>query len=124
MVKKVRKRENRKLAIVQSEKIKKRLRDKRDAYDLAPPKPGTSFKHIKNKQKRSQMVQLMKQEKRKQKSKVRRAKKEREARGEKVDRPEPRTIEKMREFGIPLDERRINTIPIKRNTLGQYRDPL
>eukprot|EP00435_Cladocopium_sp_Y103_P070937 s121_g36.t1 len=73
MVKKIRKRENRKLAIVQAEKIKKRLRENRDAFGLNTPQAGTSFKHIKNKHKRSQMVQLMKQEKKKQKAKVRRS---------------------------------------------------
>lgn len=97
MVKKIRKRENRKLAIVQAEKIKKRLRENRDAFGLTTPQAGTSFKHIKNKHKRSQMVQLMKQEKKKQKAKVRRSRREAEARGEKVERQEPCSIDKMRE---------------------------
>ncbi|CAK9032073.1 unnamed protein product [Durusdinium trenchii] len=97
MVKKFRKRENRKLAIVQQEKIRRRIRENRDAHNLQAPEAGTSFKHIKNKQKRSQMVQLMKQEKKKQKSKVRRARREAEARGEEVVRQEPRSIDKMRE---------------------------
>eukprot|EP00439_Symbiodinium_sp_Y106_P081096 s177_g20.t1 len=108
MVKKLRKRENRKLAIVQQEKIKKRLRDKREEHGLSAPSAGQSFAHIKNKQKRSQMVSLMRQDcrgvtrllpqdKKKQKAKVRRARKEAEARGEEVQRQEPRSIDKMRE---------------------------
>lgn len=97
MVKKARKRENKKLAIVQAEKIRRRLRENREANGLKPPEPGASFTHIKNKHKRSQMVQLMKQEKKKQKSKRRRDKKEAEARGEEVVREVPRTIESMRE---------------------------
>eukprot|EP00931_Biecheleriopsis_adriatica_P087685 TRINITY_DN62116_c0_g1_i1.p1 TRINITY_DN62116_c0_g1~~TRINITY_DN62116_c0_g1_i1.p1 ORF type:complete len:357 (+),score=86.49 TRINITY_DN62116_c0_g1_i1:62-1072(+) len=97
MVKKFRKRENKQLTIAQNEKIRKRLRENREAHGLKPPKAGTSFKHIKNKHKRSQMVQLMKQDKKKHKAKVRRSKKEAEARGEKVERPEPKSIDKMRE---------------------------
>merc|ERR1719254_296969 len=97
MVKKARKRENKKLAIVQAAKITKRLRENRDAHDLPTPTPGMSFSHIKNKHKRSQMVSLMKQEKKKQKSKARRARREAEARGEEVERKEPRSIDKMRE---------------------------
>lgn len=107
MVKKSRKRENKKLAIVQSEKIRKRLRENREVHNLKPPEPGQSFSHIKNKHKRSRMVQLMKQEGRRQKSKRRRDKKEAEARGEVVERPEPRTIESMREPDetiVPADD--------------------
>ncbi|OLQ13387.1 Ribosome production factor 1 [Symbiodinium microadriaticum] len=94
------------LAIVQQEKIKKRLRDKREEHGLSAPSAGQSFAHIKNKQKRSQMVSLMRQDKKKQKAKVRRARKEAEARGEEatdghsqVQRQEPRSIDKMRECG-------------------------
>lgn len=97
MVKKARKRENKKLAMVQAAKITKRIRDNRDIHDLAAPAAGTSFSHIKNKHKRSQMVSLMKREKKKVKAKVRRGKKEAEARGEEVVRQEPRSIDKMRE---------------------------
>merc|ERR1719356_1632190 len=49
----------------------------------------------------------MKREQKKQKSKTRRAKKEAEARGETVERKEPRTIEKMREADetiVPPDD--------------------
>lgn len=97
MVKKSRKRENKKLAITQAVKITKKLQTNRANHDIPTPTPGTSFSHIKNKHKRSQMVQLMKAEKKKQKSKARRSKQEAEARGEEVVRQEPRTIEKMRE---------------------------
>lgn len=97
MVKKQRKRENMKLAIAQQAKITKRLRENREAHDLPAPAPGTSFAHIKNKHKRSQMVNLMKKEKKRVKAKVRRDRREAEARGEEVERKEPRTIEKMRE---------------------------
>jgi len=92
-----RSRENKKLAISQAVKISKRLQTNRDLHDLKAPLPGTSFSHIKNKMKRSQMVQLMKKEQKKQKSKARRAKQEAEARGEEVIRQEPRTVDKMRE---------------------------
>lgn len=111
MVKKARKRENKKLAIVQQEKIRKRLRDNREAHDIKPPTPGQGFAHIKNKHKRSQMVALMKQEKKKQKSKARRSKKEAEARGEEVVREEPRTTEKMREEDetiVPPDDSEVD----------------
>ncbi|CAE8639363.1 unnamed protein product [Polarella glacialis] len=97
MVKKFRKKENKNLAVKQCEKIKKRFKESREAHDLKPPKPGTSFSHIKNKQKRSQMVALMKQEKKKCKAKVRRGRKEAEARGEEVVRQDPKTVDKMRE---------------------------
>jgi len=97
MVKKFRKKENKDLTIAQNEKIRKRLRENQETHDLKPPKAGTSFAHIKNKHKRSQMVTLMKQEKKKQQAKVRRGRKEAEARGEKVERQEPRTIDKMRD---------------------------
>eukprot|EP00933_Yihiella_yeosuensis_P052264 TRINITY_DN5028_c1_g2_i1.p1 TRINITY_DN5028_c1_g2~~TRINITY_DN5028_c1_g2_i1.p1 ORF type:complete len:365 (-),score=84.57 TRINITY_DN5028_c1_g2_i1:295-1311(-) len=97
MVKKQRKRENKNLGIAQAEKLRKKFRESREANGLAPPKPGTNFSHIKNAAKRSQMVTLMKQEKKKAKSKVRRAKKEAEARGEKIERQEPKSIDKMRE---------------------------
>lgn len=97
MVKKSRKRENKKLAIAQAAKITKKIREKREVHGIPTPDPGQNFSHIKNKQKRSQMVTLMKREKKKQKSKIRRAKQEAEARGEKVDRPPMRTIESMRE---------------------------
>lgn len=97
MVKKGRKRENKKLAIAQQAKITKKFQENRINHNLPTPIAGTSFSHIKNKHKRSQMVNLMKREQKKQKSKIRRGKKEAEARGEVVDRPEPRTIDKMRE---------------------------
>lgn len=107
MVKKWRKKENKKLAIAQATKIAKRTASNRALNGLKAPAPGTSFAHIKNKQKRGQMVQLMKGEQRKQKAKARRAKKEAEARGEAVERQEPRTIEKMREADetiVPPDD--------------------
>lgn len=98
MVKKWKKAENRKLAIAQAAKITKRIRDKRDAHDVPMPSAGQSFAHIKNKHKRSQMVNLMKREQKRVKSKIRRDKQAAEARGEKVERGhEQRTIEKMRE---------------------------
>eukprot|EP00927_Polykrikos_kofoidii_P085589 TRINITY_DN9349_c0_g1_i1.p1 TRINITY_DN9349_c0_g1~~TRINITY_DN9349_c0_g1_i1.p1 ORF type:complete len:337 (-),score=69.02 TRINITY_DN9349_c0_g1_i1:189-1199(-) len=97
MVKKFRKRENKKLTLAQVSKNAKKSKDKRALHGIKPPTPGTSFAHIKNKQKRSQMVSLMKKEGKKQKSKARRSKKEAEARGEHVEREDPRTIEKMRE---------------------------
>lgn len=97
MVKKGRKKENMNLAIAQQKKITKRFTEKRLIHNIAAPTIGASFSHIKNKHKRSQMVALMKKERKKQKSGTRRAKREAEARGEEVDRPEPRTIEKMRE---------------------------
>lgn len=86
-----------KLSVAQSMKIQKRFKEKREIHGIKAPAPGTSFSHIKNKHKRSQMVQVMKKEQKKNKSKTRRAKREAEARGEVVDRPEPRTIEKLRE---------------------------
>lgn len=97
MVKKFRKKENKDLTIAQNEKIRKRLRENQETHGLTAPKAGTSFAHIKNKHKRSQMVTLMKQEKKKQQAKVRRGRKEAEARGETVTRQEPRTIDKMRD---------------------------
>lgn len=97
MVKKSRKREGRKLAIVQASKINKKMRENREVHNIPAPTPGSSFSHIKNKHKRSQMVALMKTEQKKQKSKARRSRREAEARGEEVIKQEPRTIEKMRE---------------------------
>jgi ribosome production factor 1 len=97
MVKKLRKSANRKLAIAQQVKIQRRLKENREANDLPNLTPGRSFAHIKNKHKRSQIVQLMRQEKNKVKSSIRRGRREAEARGEKVERQDPRTIEKMRE---------------------------
>jgi ribosome production factor 1 len=97
MVKKSRKAENRKLTNVQAAKITKRIRENRELHNIPAPSAGTSFSHIKNKHKRSQMVSLMKREQKKQKSKVRRARREAEARGEEVERKEPRSIDKMRE---------------------------
>mmetsp|Transcript_36598 Transcript_36598/g.80157 ORF Transcript_36598/g.80157 Transcript_36598/m.80157 type:complete len:337 (+) Transcript_36598:125-1135(+) len=97
MVKKVRKSDNKKLAIAQAAKQAKKTREKREMYNIKPPAPGTDFSHIKNKQKRSQMVALMKTEKKKQQALKRRARKEAEARGETVERQVPRTIEAMRE---------------------------
>jgi ribosome production factor 1 len=97
MVKKFRKRENKKLAIAQAAKITKRIVENRQLHNIPTPTAGMSFSHIKNKHKRSQMVSLMKREQKKQKSKVRRARRDAEARGEEVERKEPRTIEKMRE---------------------------
>jgi ribosome production factor 1 len=97
MVKKSRKRENKKLAIAQASKITKKIRENRVNHSIPAPKPGMSFNHIKNKHKRSQMVSLMKREQKKQKSKARRSKKEAEARGEEVERQEPRSVDKMRE---------------------------
>lgn len=69
MVKKFRKHENRKLAIAQQVKITKRFREKRDLHDIRAPVAGESFAHIKNKHKRSQMVNLMKREKKRVKAK-------------------------------------------------------
>jgi len=97
MVKKARKAENRKLTIQQAAKRAKKTREAREVHGIKAPTPGQSFSHIKNKQKRSQMVSLMKQERKKQKSSARRARKEAEARGEEVTRQTPRTIEAMRE---------------------------
>jgi len=97
MVKKARKRENKKLAMEQLSKQKKKASEKRAVHGIKAPTPGQSFAHIKNAAKRAQMVTMMKQEKKKMKAKARRDKKEAEARGEEVIRPEPRTIEKMRE---------------------------
>jgi len=97
MVKKARKAENRKLTIAQNVKNRRKFEEKRMTHNIKPPTPGQSFSHIKNKQKRSQMVALMKHEGSKLKSKNRRGRKEAEARGEEVERKEPRTIEKMRE---------------------------
>lgn len=97
MVKKFRKRENKKLTLAQVSKNAKKTKERRSLHGLKAPAPGTSFAHIKNKHKRSQMVHLMKKEQKKQKTKARRGKKEAEARGEQVERQEPRTIEKMRE---------------------------
>lgn len=107
MVKKCRKMDNKKLAIAQSVKIRKKIQENRTVHDVPIPTGGQSFSHIKNKHKRSQMVQIMKLEQKKQKSKTRRAKREAEARGETVDRPVPRTIEKMRETDetiVPADD--------------------
>eukprot|EP00928_Gymnodinium_smaydae_P061734 TRINITY_DN45756_c0_g1_i1.p1 TRINITY_DN45756_c0_g1~~TRINITY_DN45756_c0_g1_i1.p1 ORF type:complete len:357 (+),score=80.11 TRINITY_DN45756_c0_g1_i1:61-1071(+) len=97
MVKKFRKAENRKLTIAQVSKNQKKSKEKRALHGLKAPKAGSSLSHIKNKQKRSQMVHLMKKEAKKQKAKARRGRKEAEARGEDVERQEPRSIDKMRE---------------------------
>jgi len=107
MVKKYRKRENLNLVRKQAAKITKRIVENRAAHDLKAPTAGTSFSHIKNKHKRSQMVSLMKREKKRVKAKTRRAKQEAEKRGEHVDRGEQRTIEKMREADetiVPEDD--------------------
>jgi len=107
MVKKFRKKENQKLAVAQAQKITKRIREKRDLHDIRMPTAGQSFAHIKNKHKRSQMVNLMKREQKRVKAKTRRAKQEAEKRGEKVERGETRTIEKMREADetiVPEDD--------------------
>lgn len=107
MVKKYRKRENKKLALVQASKITKRIITKRDANNIPKPTAGQSFSHIKNKHKRSQMVSLMKREQKKDKSKKRRARQEAEARGEEVEKQEPRSIDKMREEDetiVPADD--------------------
>lgn len=107
MVKKFRKAENRKLTITQHTKRQKKLKEKRSLFGLKAPAPGTSFSHIKNKQKRSQMVHLMKREQKKQKTKARRSNQEAEARGEEVVRQQPRTIEGMREADetiVPPDD--------------------
>jgi len=107
MVKKFRKRENKKLAIAQAVKITKRIREKRETHNIPMPMSTQSFSHIKNKHKRSQMVSLQKREKKKDKSSRRRGKKEAEARGEEVVRGVPRTIESMREEDetiVPADD--------------------
>jgi len=62
MVKKARKRENKKLAVQQAIKIQKRVQKNRDVHNIPKPTAGQSFSHIKNKHKRSQMVSLMKTE--------------------------------------------------------------
>eukprot|EP00429_Kryptoperidinium_foliaceum_P075445 CAMPEP_0176224900 /NCGR_PEP_ID=MMETSP0121_2-20121125/21490_1 /TAXON_ID=160619 /ORGANISM="Kryptoperidinium foliaceum, Strain CCMP 1326" /LENGTH=407 /DNA_ID=CAMNT_0017564163 /DNA_START=90 /DNA_END=1314 /DNA_ORIENTATION=+ len=97
MVSKLRKKENKKLAHEQMTKRNKKVSAKRELHGLKAPAPGTDFSHIKNAAKRREMVDLMRQEKKKNRAKARRDKKEAEARGEEVIRPEPRTIEKMRE---------------------------
>mmetsp|Transcript_6975 Transcript_6975/g.11234 ORF Transcript_6975/g.11234 Transcript_6975/m.11234 type:complete len:337 (-) Transcript_6975:91-1101(-) len=107
MVKKFRKRENRKLAVAQAAKITKRMRDKRETNNIPIPSAGQSFSHIKNKHKRSMMVSLMKREQKKQKSARRRANQEAEARGEEVVRPVARTVDTMREADetiVPPDD--------------------
>lgn len=107
MVKKARKAENRKLTIAQAVKQRKKTEEKRMLHNIKPPEPGTSFAHIKNKHKRSQMVRLMKDETSKRKAKARRDRKEAEARGEEVTRQDPSTIEKMREHDetiVPADD--------------------
>lgn len=96
MVKKIRKAENKKLAHVQAAKISKRMRENAAIHGLKAPPAGTNFNHIKNKHKRSQLVSIMKREKKRVLTKQRRGRKEAEARGEDVVRQEPRTIEKMR----------------------------
>lgn len=97
MVKKSRKKENRTLAIAQQNKIVKRMNENRDKHNIPAPTPGTNFNHIKNKHKRSQMVHLMKREQKKQKSKIRRLKREAISRGEEIDKGVPKTQENMRE---------------------------
>lgn len=107
MVKKARKKENQKLALAQAQKNHAKFIKKRDLHDIPAPKVGASFAHIKNKQKRSQMVWLQKTEKKKIKSKTRRAKREAEARGEEVIREVPRTVDSMREADetiVPPDD--------------------
>mmetsp|Transcript_8384 Transcript_8384/g.19738 ORF Transcript_8384/g.19738 Transcript_8384/m.19738 type:complete len:337 (+) Transcript_8384:107-1117(+) len=110
MVQKARKRANKRLAFIQASKRMKRTMEKRIALNLPAPAPGTNFSHITNKQKRSEMVALMKMEKKKQRAKTRRAKKEAEARGEEVVKGVPRTIENMREADetvVPADDSEI-----------------
>mmetsp|Transcript_38926 Transcript_38926/g.77267 ORF Transcript_38926/g.77267 Transcript_38926/m.77267 type:complete len:337 (+) Transcript_38926:82-1092(+) len=97
MVKKERKRQNKKLAIAQQVKINKKSSEKRVALGIKAPKPGTSLSHIKNKQKRSRLVHLMRTEKKKVKSKFRRDRREAEARGEEVERGIPVTTDMKRE---------------------------
>jgi len=97
MVKKWRKREQRKLAHTLEAKTLKKRKDKAAIHGFTAPAPGTNFSHIKNPVKRSRMVQLMKKEKSRIKSKTRRSTKEAEARGEVVEKKEPRTTEAMRE---------------------------
>jgi len=95
------------LSITQASKITKKIIQKRDTNNIPTPSAGQSFSHIKNKHKRSQMVSLMKREQKKVKAKSRRAKREAEARGEEVERQEPRSIDKMREEDetiVPADD--------------------
>jgi len=97
MVKKARKAENRKLTIKQTQNNNKRMREQRLIHGLPTPSPGQSWSHIKNKHRRSKMVYLMKKGQKKAKTSARRARKEAEARGEEVEKKEPRSIDKMRE---------------------------
>jgi len=97
MVKKWRKKENRKLTIQQAQKSAKKIATNRAMHGLKAPTPGQSFSHIKNKHKRGQMVHMMKKEGARQKTKARRGRAEAEARGETVERGVPRTIDKLRE---------------------------
>lgn len=97
MVKKARKRENRKLAIAQVTKNVKKRRLKREGGGAPAITPGQSFSHIKNKHKRSEMVHMMRAEGQRLKNKKRKERREAEARGEEVERGTTRTIELMRE---------------------------
>eukprot|EP00405_Crypthecodinium_cohnii_P015387 CAMPEP_0206461780 /NCGR_PEP_ID=MMETSP0324_2-20121206/25575_1 /ASSEMBLY_ACC=CAM_ASM_000836 /TAXON_ID=2866 /ORGANISM="Crypthecodinium cohnii, Strain Seligo" /LENGTH=336 /DNA_ID=CAMNT_0053933787 /DNA_START=116 /DNA_END=1126 /DNA_ORIENTATION=- len=97
MVKKSRKRENLKLTIKQAAANAKRTALKRAQVGLKPPEPGTSFSHIKNPAKRSEMVHLMRTEQKRRKTKARRDRHDAEKRGEEVEKKVPRTIESMRE---------------------------
>lgn len=108
MVKKWRKQQNKKLTLAQVKKSGNKAKESRALRGLTSgPAAGGNFSHINNPVKRAQMVGLMKKEKKKQKSKTRRGKQEAESRGEKVERQEPRTIEKMREADetiVPPDD--------------------
>uniref|UniRef100_A0A7S1KZ06 Brix domain-containing protein n=1 Tax=Alexandrium catenella TaxID=2925 RepID=A0A7S1KZ06_ALECA len=107
MVKKARKRELKKLAIVQQTKINKKIHEKRALRGLPAPTPGQSFSHIKNKMRRSQMVRLMKTEKKRLKTAARRGRNEAEERGEEVTRGTQKTTDLMREADetiVPPDD--------------------
>mmetsp|Transcript_92596 Transcript_92596/g.293641 ORF Transcript_92596/g.293641 Transcript_92596/m.293641 type:complete len:337 (+) Transcript_92596:91-1101(+) len=97
MVKKSRKREQKKLAITLNVKAQKKFKADRALRGKSAPTPGQSFSHVKNKVQRSRMVRLMKEEKKRLKSSARRGKQEAEARGEKVERLPQKTVDNMRE---------------------------
>lgn len=111
MVKKARKAENRKLTILQASKNMQKLRTNRMIHNIPTPSPGQDFRHIKNAHKRSQMVWLQRVGIRKERSKVRRERKEAEARGEPVVRGVPKTIENSREADetiVPDDDSEVD----------------
>lgn len=97
MVTKARKLENRKLTIKQAQNNVKKWREQRLIHNIPAPQGGQSFSHIKNAVRRSRMVYLMKQGQKKTKAANRRARQEAEARGEHVEKKEPRSIDKLRE---------------------------